>query len=145
MTLFLKIFLWFWLAIAVVVGVLTLVNWTLQTEPLVRQWQLVASDVMNINTETAAQIFEAEGKIGLDAFLARLENSERVLAVGFFDQNGNQIAGGKFPVSVENIIQKALDSGNAEFDRTTPETIIAKKNCLENRRKCCSRFAIGAL
>lgn len=131
MTLFLKIFLWFWLAIAVVVGVLTLVNWTLQTEPLVRQWQLVASDVMNINTETAAQIFEAEGKIGLDAFLARLENSERVLAVGFFDQNGNQIAGGKFPVSVENIIQKALDSGNAEFDRTTPETIIAKKTVLK--------------
>jgi len=132
MTLFLKIFLWFWLAIAVVVGVLTLVNWTLQTEPLVRQWQLVASDVMSINTETAAQIFEAEGKIGLDLFLTRLENSERVLAIGFFDHRGNQIAGSKFPVSVENIIQKALDSGNAEFDRSVPETVIAKKAFLNN-------------
>lgn len=131
MTLFLKIFLWFWLAIAVVVGVLTLVNWTLQTEPLVRQWQLVAIDVMNINTETAAQIFEAEGKSGLEEFITRLENSERVLAVGFFDQNGNQIAGNKFSVGVEGIINKALQSENAEFDRSAPETVIAKKTTLK--------------
>jgi two-component system sensor histidine kinase CpxA len=131
MTLFLKIFLWFWLAIAVVVGVLTLVNWTLQTEPLVRQWQLVAGDIMNINTETAAQIFEAEGKSGLDAFLVRLENSERVLAIGFFDGNGIQIAGSKFPDSVENIVRTALDSGNVEFDKSIPETVIAKKTNLK--------------
>ncbi len=131
MTLFLKIFLWFWLAIAVVVGVLTLVNWTLQTEPLVRQWQLVAIDVMNINTETAAQIFQTQGKSGLEEFLMRLENSDRVLAVGFFDQNGSQIAGNKFSVGIQDIINKALASENAEFDRSTPETVIAKKTTLK--------------
>lgn len=135
MTLFLKIFLWFWLVIAVVVGVLTLVNWTLQTEPLVRQWQLVAIDVMNINTETAAQIFQTQGKGGLEEFLMRLENSDRVLAVGFFDQSGSQIAGNKFSVGIQDIINKALASENAEFDRSTPETVIAKKTTLKTGEK----------
>src|SRR4051812_3004254 len=36
MSLFLKIFLWFWLAIALLIGVFTFVSWTTQNEPFVR-------------------------------------------------------------------------------------------------------------
>ncbi len=130
MSLFLKIFLWFWLAMALIVGALTLVTRTFQTEPIVRQWQVVVGETMNVHSQTAAQIYDAEGKAGLETFLKRLENSERINAVGLFRQNGEQIAGGVIQTDVSAIRQKALTSGEAEFERGESSFLIGKKTSL---------------
>ena len=93
MSLFLKIFLWFWFSIALVVAALTIVNWSTQTEPLVRQWQIFAGEAVTTNSQTAIQIYENEGQKNLEEYLNRMENPERINAIGFFDENLNEIAG----------------------------------------------------
>jgi len=131
MSLFLKIFLWFWLATASVIAALTLVTWTTQTEPLVRQWQANAQEATVLQVGTAVQIYEAEGKKGLDEYLERLQDSERRLSVGIFKENGEQISGEKFSTDIENVFKKALESETVEFDRSSAHTLTAKKATLK--------------
>ncbi|MDQ6786695.1 MAG: ATP-binding protein [Acidobacteriota bacterium] len=127
MSLFLKIFLWFWLSIALVVGVVSFINWSTQPENISRQLQSFIAEAVNINSETAAQIYENEGQNGLEDYLQRLESSERVNAAGFLDINGKQIAGTKIEEIPENLFDKALLSENAEFIFAPGETFAAKR------------------
>lgn len=117
---------------ALIVGALTLVTRTFQTEPIVRQWQVVVGEAMSVHSQTAAQIYEAEGKTGLEAFLKRLESSGRINAVGLFRQNGEQIAGGNIQLDTSVIRQKALASDETEFERAENFFLIGKKTVLSN-------------
>lgn len=135
MTLFLKIFLWFWLSIALVVGVVSFINWSTQPENLGRQWQQIVGDTININAQTAAQIYENEGLNGLEEYLRRLGTSERILEAGFLDERGNQIAGKKLAESTENLFNKALQSDKTEFELLPEDTFAAKKIELKNRQR----------
>ncbi len=132
MTLFLKIFLWFWLAMALIVGALTFVTWTQQNEPMVRQWQVVVGETMNVHAQTAAQIYDVEGKAGLDTFLERLENSGRITAIGLYSENGERIAGSDIHFDVKNVLSKSLTSDAAEFERNETSSLIAKKTSLKS-------------
>lgn len=132
MTLFLKIFLWFWLAMALIVGALTFVTWTQQNEPVVRQWQIVVGETMNVHAQTAAQIYDAEGVAGLNVFLARLENSGRITAIGLYRENGERIAGSDIQFDVKSVLEKALTSAAAEFERAETSSLIGKKTTLKS-------------
>jgi two-component system sensor histidine kinase CpxA len=127
MSLFLKIFLWFWLSIALVVAALTIVNWSTQTEPLVRQWQVFVGEAVSTNSQTAIQIYENEGQKGLEEYLNRVRNPERINAVGFFDENLNQIAGGEISAESKNLLSTALRSENVEFNRLPDQILAAKR------------------
>lgn len=132
MSLFLKIFLWFWLAIALVVAAITFVNWSTQSEPLVRQWQTFIGEAVNSNSQTAAQIYANEGKAGLDEYLARVASAERVNAVGLFDASRRQIAGTSVSPAAQNLFDRAIESETVEFVRLPEETFAAKKVDLRN-------------
>jgi len=127
MSLFLKIFLWFWLAIALIVGAVMVVNWSTQTEPLVRQWQTFVGEAVNTNSLTAMQIYDNEGRKGLNEYLNRISNLERVNAVGFFDTNLQKIAGGEVSTEAKELLLAALQSDNVEFTRLPEQTLAARK------------------
>lgn len=127
MSLFLKIFLWFWLAIALIVGALLVVNWSTDTEPLARQWQTFVGEAVNVNSLTAMQIYENEGRKGLDEYLNRIANPERVNSVGFFDANLRQVAGGEISAEAKALTADALASGGVEFNRLPEQTLAARK------------------
>jgi signal transduction histidine kinase len=127
MSLFLKIFLWFWLSIALVVAALTVVNWSTQTEPLVRQWQVFVGESVNTNSQTAIHIYENEGAKELEEYLTRITNPERVNAVGFFDANMKQIAGGETSAEARSLLNDALKSDTVEFKRQPDQILAAKK------------------
>ena len=132
MTLFLKIFLWFWLAMALIVGALTFVTWTQQNEPVVRQWQVVVGETMNVHAQTAAQIYDAEGKAGLDVFLERLENSGRITAIGLYRENGEQISGSSIKFDVKSVLEKSRTSDAVEFERAETSSLIGRKTVLKS-------------
>lgn len=127
MSLFLKIFLWFWLAIAVIVGAIMIVNLSTQSEPLTRQWQNFVGEAVTINSQTALQIYQNEGRKGLDVYLSRLAGSERVIGNGFFDMGGNQISGTEISIEGKELMQKAFQSDSVEFMRLPEQTVVAKK------------------
>jgi signal transduction histidine kinase len=127
MSLFLKIFLWFWLSIALVVGVLTFVNWSVQTEPLSRQWQVFVGEAVTINSETAVQIYRNEGFKGLDEYLRRVASAERVLGIGIYGQNRQLIAGKELADDTKQILDRTFEGDSIEFERLPDKTIAAKK------------------
>jgi len=91
-SLFLKIFLWFWLTV-VLIGV-TLVITTLVVRSNDRAdegWKREASIYMAVESKRAADIFEREGKPGLERHLA---TGLRKGGYGFLlDENGNEMLG----------------------------------------------------
>src|SRR6516225_3061817 len=95
-SLFLKIFLWFWLTV-VLIGV-TLVITTLlirSNDRAADGWQTEASIYMAVESKRAADIFEQEGKPGLERHLA---TGIRKGGYAFFlDENSNELLGGNPP------------------------------------------------
>ncbi len=132
MSLFLKIFLWFWFAIAMLIGVFSFVSWSTQNEPIVRQWRILFADSFNVQVQTAGQIFQNEGQKGLDEYLGRLKSSDRVTAIAFYNQNRNRISGDELPVNGLKLFDQAIQSEQVEFDRLPDETYAAKKIRLNN-------------
>lgn len=127
MSLFLKIFLWFWLAIALIVAAIMVVNWSTQTEPLTRQWQTFVGEAVLMNSQTALQIYEKEERQGLEIYLSRIGSSERVSGIGFFDESGKQIAGSEISAEGKELLQTALRSETVEFSRLPEQTLAATK------------------
>src|SRR5829696_7533110 len=88
MNLFLKIFLWFLAAIALMIGVVLFLNWSVQTEPVVSRWRISVRNQTNIYAQTAGQIYENEGVNALAQFLDRIRTSETVGEVDIIGENG---------------------------------------------------------
>ncbi|MEJ7624330.1 MAG: ATP-binding protein [Pyrinomonadaceae bacterium] len=76
MKLFVKIFLWFLAAIALMIGVIMFVTRTFQTDPANNRFQRSTRNQMLVNSDTATQIVGAEGEQGLRTYLTRLQGTE---------------------------------------------------------------------
>ena len=73
MSLFIKIFLWFLLAIGLISAVSVFVSWSTQTEPFIARWKNNTSNTMTVYTETAKQIYDFEGEEGVKRFLQTIK------------------------------------------------------------------------
>jgi len=137
MNIFLKIFLWFLAAIAVMVGTVMFLNWTVQTEPVVSRWQISVRSQMTIYAATAGQILEKEGEPGLKQFLDQIRHSETVSEVDLVGPNGKTwLDEGVDASSFSDLIAKTNASGNAEIGVTQSETALAAKSVtLDNGNK----------
>jgi signal transduction histidine kinase len=128
MSLFWKIFLWFLLAITLIVGISVFVGWTTQSEPFYERWKSSFSNTMTIYTETGKQIYDNEGKDGVMKFLKTIKNArnernfclaEKADEVCFDD------AGGKNALSA---IRRAFASNETEFEQVSfDENYFAKQ------------------
>lgn len=132
MSLFLKIFLWFWLAMALIVGAVTAVNWSTQTEPFVRQWRSWVGEALNVNSQTAAQIYENEGLEGLELYLNRVKSRQRINQVGFFDTKKNIVAGNFRLGEAEELFETAMKIDQPTFLRLPDKTYAANKVTLRD-------------
>src|SRR5256885_4919417 len=88
MKLFVKIFLWFLAAIALMVVVIIFVTRTFQTDPMFSRFQRSTRNQMSIYAGTATQIVNAEGENGLRAYLSRLRDLEPPREVDLVDSSG---------------------------------------------------------
>ncbi len=124
MSLFFKIFLWFLLAMAIVVGVSIFVSWTTQNEPFAERLRNNSQTSIRIYTETAKQIYDNEGEAGIQKFFQIIRNAypnrEICLAAeanqNCFGENNSQL------------IQKAIQTTQPISERISPEeNYIAQK------------------
>ncbi len=126
MSLFWKIFLWFLLAITLLVGVSVFVSWTTQGEPITERWKTIINNTMNVYTETARQIYDNEGEAGVRTFLQTIENSHQNRDVCLVSEIDNSCFGEKSG-NAQPVIQKALASNMVEFDLLRFEENYAAK------------------
>lgn len=117
MKLFVKIFLWFLAAIALVVGVLMFVTRTFQTEPMVTRQQRSTRNQMAVYSGTATQIVNGEGEAGLRAFLSRLREVEPPRGVDLVAENGEVWFGEARDVEdSREVIARTFASNDLESD-----------------------------
>jgi two-component system sensor histidine kinase CpxA len=121
-TLFLKIFLWFWAAMALVVLaiILTYILLNLLQEERLQQ---EANGPTRVFAETAAKTFEREGGAALGGYLARIENQARQQAY-LFDANGMEVSARNAPAEVSELARQVLAGKQHEFTRPNPERLI---------------------
>ncbi len=75
MSLFWKIFLWFLLAITLIVSVSLVVSFSTQSEPFAERWRGIITNTLTVYTETAKQIYDSEGEKGVDKFLNTIKKA----------------------------------------------------------------------
>jgi two-component system sensor histidine kinase CpxA len=116
MKLFVKIFLWFLLAIFATIGVMTYITRTFQTEPMSSRMERSRKNQMSVYAGTATQIAAAEGESGLRVFLTRLRDVEPPRKVDLVETNGSLWFGdsGQMAGSAD-IVNRALASGVIEL------------------------------
>jgi two-component system sensor histidine kinase CpxA len=129
MNLFLKIFLWFLAAIALMIGVVLFLNWTVQTEPVVSRWQNSVRNQMNIFADTAAQIQANEGGAELEKFLRRIATADTVSQVDLLTADGRILfSDGPDIESARRIAPDAFASRATELELSEPNTALAAKS-----------------
>jgi len=129
MNLFFKIFLWFLAAIALMVGMVVFLNWTVQTEPVVGRWRNSVRNQMTIYAATAAQIHDSEGERGLIGFLDRIRNADTVSEVDVIARDGSVWFTDAANVeSYQGLVEKTFASGVAEIEVGPPDTALAAKH-----------------
>lgn len=133
MNLFLKIFLWFLAAIALMVGVVVFLNWTVQTEPVVSRWRISLRNQTNIYSETAGQIYAQQGEPALNEFLNRVRKLETISEVDLIGENGKVWpSDGVNTAAYADLVAKALNSDTVEIDNTNENALSARQLKLPN-------------
>jgi two-component system sensor histidine kinase CpxA len=91
-SLFLKVFLWFWLAMMLVIAAFAVVSFLTRTGREPRPPQFVAG-IMTAYARNAIEIYERDGSAALNSFERHMEREVNVRA-RLFDAGGNELAGG---------------------------------------------------
>jgi len=126
MKLFVKIFLWFLAAVALMVCVIIFVTRTFQTDPMVSRTQRSTRNQMQIYGGTANQIVGAEGEAGLRNFLARLRDVEPPREVDLVANDGSVWFGESGDVDdSRELISRTVASGAAETDFSSDDRSVA--------------------
>ncbi len=90
-SLFIKIFLWFWLTV-VVIGVAVAITWALQPDVVISRWRSVTSEALSIYAQSAADVVDRQGPGALNEYFNRLSRSANIQAA-LVDENGVAVAG----------------------------------------------------
>lgn len=126
MKLFIKIFLWFLAAVALMVGVVVFVTRTFQTDPANSRFQRSTRNQMIVYASTATQIVSGEGEDGLRTFLARLRDQEPPREVDLVAEDGGIWFGNHADLSDSSeIIARTRLSGSPEADFSHEERSLA--------------------
>lgn len=114
-SLFLKIFLWFGLAM-VVVNFASFVTGILTERRLQPDRVNPMGQAFGVLAQTAAEIFERDGKAALAAYLERVKGASRIDAVVFNDR-GEEISGRSLPspANAQALVQRANQSNTFIF------------------------------
>lgn len=129
MNLFFKIFLWFLLAIGLMIAVVLLLNRTIQTEPVVSRWQLSMRNQMGIYADTAGQILASQGIEGLRRFTSRLREGTTITEVDVVAGNGTILFADVDDVGeYKALIDSSLASGNVELELNAPDSALAARS-----------------
>jgi two-component system sensor histidine kinase CpxA len=127
MNLFLKIFLWFLVASAVMVGVVVFLNWTV-AEPTVSRWQTSIRTQTNLYAATISQIHTTQGEAGVGEFLDRIRNVETVTEANLVRRDGTLWLSHSNDVSsYAGVIEGAFSSSNVQLELSSTDTALTGK------------------
>lgn len=122
-SLFWKIFLWFWLAMALVGAILFFSVGPYDPRPESTRWRTLAPAALDLYGQTAIEKLgkdpsSSASRGSLALYLNQLERTSDIRAL-FFDNNGEELAGRMAPPGLQGMIHRALETGD-EFGQFGP-------------------------
>ncbi|HYH00775.1 MAG TPA: ATP-binding protein [Terriglobales bacterium] len=124
-SLFLKIFLWFWLTV-VLVGVALVITWNLQPEVVVSRWRAMMGEAVAMYSQASAEQMDRYGQPSLDNYLQRLRASALIEA-SMFDENGTLISGRPSSEAIK-LARLAVHSTEPQFTVTQQMAFAAHRS-----------------
>ena len=122
-SLYLKIFIWFWLAMIIInVAFFAAVALTRPT-PTRRSWRDLAQT--GPNAQKAAEAFEQSGSAALSSALQTTEKNSGVTGV-LFNEGGSELSGRHLPEGAAELAARSAESRDLEFNFAGPGTLIAR-------------------
>lgn len=124
-SLFVKIFLWFWLAsILIIVSTFALFS-------LFRPFEPLREDGRNIRRlaytgSRAVGVLERRGADALKEFIHRREERRRGHHIFLFDKNSRPVTGREAPPDIRGLAARARESGVTEFQRRDKNILVAQ-------------------
>ena len=122
-SLYLKIFIWFWLAMILINVALFAAFAITRPTPTGRSWRDLAQ--VEPNAIKAAELYEESGSAALAGALQETEKTSGVSAT-FFDENGKELSGRPIQAGSVELIQKAEKSNEIEFNFAGRNTLVAR-------------------
>jgi two-component system sensor histidine kinase CpxA len=122
-SLYLKIFIWFWVAM-IIINVATFAIFALtRPTPIRRSWRDLTQ--VGPNAQRAAEIYEQSGAGALSAALQSTAKSSGVSAT-FFDEGGKELSGRTPPAGTQELLARAAESREIEFNFAGRDTLVAR-------------------
>jgi signal transduction histidine kinase len=125
-TLFLKIFLWFWLAMVLVSGALILSVVTTQSQFTARRAAQSDRTITPLVAARAADVLDDHGMGALSDFLASLDTTLHAQAY-LFDDEGKEILSQPAPPLAEALAQTALQTDDTKIVITRGTKFVARR------------------
>jgi len=122
-SLYLKIFIWFWVAMIIINVALFAIFALTRPTPAGRSWRDLTQ--VGPNAQKAAEVYEQSGPAALTAALQATEKATGVSAT-FFDENGRELSGRVVPDGASDLILKAKESHEVEFNFAGRNTLVAR-------------------
>lgn len=122
-SLYLKIFIWFWLAMIIINVVLFTAVALTRPTPTGRSWRDLTQ--VGPNAQKAAEIFEQSGSAALATALQATEKTSGVSAT-FFDESERELSGRNVPPGAAELIAKATETREIEFNFAGRNTLVAR-------------------
>ena len=123
-SLFLKILLWFGLAM-VLVNVVSFVTGVVIERRSQPQRDNPAASMYGVYAETAAEIFEKDGQPALLSYLERVEGASHINAV-VFNERGEEISGRVVPAGADEFARRANENAPFVFEFHQPHPLAAR-------------------
>jgi two-component system, OmpR family, sensor histidine kinase CpxA len=123
--LFVKIFLGFWLAMLIGAGSIIVMLRILEPSPLVARWYTITRTAIAYYSQTAAEVYDRDGKAGVAALFDRIERDADI-HLYLFDSQGRELSGRAPSPEALALSQRALASGNYEYGFGNNRTLAAQ-------------------
>jgi two-component system sensor histidine kinase CpxA len=108
-SLFFKIFLWFWLAMAAIAGAVVVVSATARPEPLDPPQRDLISSAMQSQAERAVIIYERRGKAALEKHIQLIQKRSGS-RIYLFNPGGREVLGQSTPSTVRDLSRQVLSN-----------------------------------
>ncbi len=123
-SLYFKIFLWFWLAMALVGTAFVVSTVTLQNSEAEARWRSFVGSGLTLSGQSAIEAYEAGGSDGLAAFFARMERRNNIDAY-LFDGDLRELSGRPTPAGVEDLVTRAAASDELAMEELEESRLVA--------------------
>jgi signal transduction histidine kinase len=123
-SLFLKIFIWFWLGMILAMVALFFAFAAMRPTPSNRPWRDLS--LMGSTAQKAAETYDREGPAALAAYLKEFEQNNSIDSILLNDQ-GVELSGHGVPAGWSELASRAAKSGTAQFNVSSTALVVAQQ------------------